>query len=96
MGTIKTQCPCGMLWLSETLGGYDTICDHDGKICGAVNYQDEQFQIIQPEECKRHKRDTMEELKSATIFDELRQKATNRKVKTTKQTKIIRSNSIYF
>lgn len=63
MGTIKTQCPCGMLWLSETLGGYDTICDHDGKICGAVNYQDEQFQIIQPEE-----------LKSATIFDELRQK----------------------
>ncbi len=39
----------------ETLGGYDTICDHDGKICGAVNYQDEQFQIIQPEECKKHK-----------------------------------------
>jgi hypothetical protein len=38
MGIIKTQCPCGMLWLSETFGGYDTICDHDGKICGAVNY----------------------------------------------------------
>lgn len=51
MGIIKVQCSCGMLWLSETLGGYDTICDHDGKICGAVNYQDEQFQIIQPEEC---------------------------------------------
>jgi hypothetical protein len=49
MGIIKVQCPCGMLWLSETFGGYDTICDHDGKICGAVNYQDEQFQIIQPE-----------------------------------------------
>ena len=65
MGTIKTQCSCGMLWLSETLGGYDTICDHDGKICGAVNYQDEQFQIIQPEECKKHKRDTMKELKGA-------------------------------
>lgn len=48
MGIIKVQCSCGMLWLSETLGGYDTICDHDGKICGAVNYQDEQFQIIQP------------------------------------------------
>ncbi len=62
---IKTQFPCGMLWLSETLGGYDTICDHDGKICGAVNYQDEQFQIIQPEECKKHKRDTMKELKEA-------------------------------
>ena len=44
MGIIKVQCSCGMLWLSETLGGYDTICDHDGKICGAVNYQDEQFQ----------------------------------------------------
>ena len=55
MGIIKVQCSCGMLWLSETLGGYDTICDHDGKICGAVNYQDEQFQIIQPEECKKHK-----------------------------------------
>ena len=41
MGTIKTQCSCGMLWLSETLGGYDTICDHDGKICGAVNYQED-------------------------------------------------------
>jgi len=65
MGIIKTQCPCGMLWLSETFGGYDTICDHDGKICGAVNYQDEQFQIIQPEECKRHKRDIMEEFKEA-------------------------------
>ena len=50
MGTIKTQCSCGMLWLSETLGGYDTICDHDGKICSAVNYQDGQFKIIQPEE----------------------------------------------
>lgn len=62
---IKVQCSCGMLWLSETLGGYDTICDHDGKICGAVNYQDEQFQIIQPEECKKHKRDTMKELKGA-------------------------------
>lgn len=36
---IKTQFPCGMLWLSET----DTICGHDGKICGAVKYQDEQF-----------------------------------------------------
>lgn len=47
MGIIKVQCSCGMLWLSETFGGYDTICDHDGKICGAVNYQDEQFQIIQ-------------------------------------------------
>ena len=46
MGTIKTQCSCGMLWLSETLGGYDTICDHDGKICSAVNYQDGQFKII--------------------------------------------------
>ena len=74
MGIIKVQCSCGMLWLSETLGGfvllfdlggYDTICDHDGKICGAVNYQDEQFQIIQPEECKKHKRDTMKELKGA-------------------------------
>lgn len=65
MGIIKVQCSCGMLWLSETLGGYDTICDHDGKICGAVNYQDEQFQIIQPEECKRHKRDIMEEFKEA-------------------------------
>lgn len=42
MGIIKVQCSCDMLWLSETLGGYDTICDHDGKICGAVNYQDEQ------------------------------------------------------
>ena len=58
MGIIKVQCSCGMLWLSETLGGYDTIC-------GAVNYQDEQFQIIQPEECKKHKRDTMKELKGA-------------------------------
>ena len=58
MGIIKVQCSCGMLWLSETLGGYDTICDHDGKICGA-------FQIIQPEECKKHKRDTMKELKGA-------------------------------
>ena len=65
MGTIKTQCSCGMLWLSETLGGYDTICDHDGKICSAVNYQDGQFKIIQPEECKRHKRDIMEEFKGA-------------------------------
>ena len=65
MGIIKVQCSCGMLWLSETLGGYDTICDHDGKICGAVNYQDEQFQIIKPEECKKHKRDTMKELKGA-------------------------------
>ena len=65
MGTIKTQCSCGMLWLSETLGGYDTICDHDGKICSAVNYQDGQFKIIQPEECKRHKRDIMEEFKVA-------------------------------
>ena len=54
MGIIKVQCSCGMLWLSETLGGYDTICDHD-----------EQFQIIQPEECKKHKRDTMKELKGA-------------------------------
>ena len=65
MGTIKTQCSCGMLWLSETLGGYDTICDHDEKICSAVNYQDGQFKIIQPEECKRHKRDIMEEFKGA-------------------------------
>lgn len=62
-----------MLWLSETLGGYDTVCDHDGKICGAVNYQDERFQIIQPEECKRHKRDTTAELKSTTVLlDKLR------------------------
>ena len=67
MGTIKTQCSCGMLWLSETLGGYDTICDHDGKICGAVNYQDEQFQIIQPEECKKHKRDTMKDLQQVKM-----------------------------
>ena len=65
MGIIKVQCSCGMLWLSETLGGYDTICDHDGKICGAVKYQDEQFKIIQPEECMGHKRDIMKELKEA-------------------------------
>ena len=61
MGMIKTQFPCGMLWLSET----DTICGHDGKICGAVKYQDEQFKIIQPEECMGHKRDIMKELKEA-------------------------------
>lgn len=31
--------PLRLLWLSETFGSYDTICDHDGKIYGAVNYQ---------------------------------------------------------
>lgn len=46
MGIIKVQCSCGMLWLSETLGGYDTICDHDGKICGAVNYQDDNRLLV--------------------------------------------------
>ena len=80
MGTIKTQCSCGMLWLSETLGGYDTICDHDGKICSAVNYQDGQFKIIQPEEFKgalQQVKDHMDgkiQLKSAeALLDELRQ-----------------------
>ena len=30
-----------------------------------TDYQDGQFKIIQPEECKRHKRDIMEEFKGA-------------------------------
>ena len=34
--------------------------------CGQL--PNEQLQIIHPEECKRHKRDTMEEFKSATVL----------------------------
>ena len=72
MGTIKTQCSCGMLWLSETLGGYDTICDHDGKICSAVNYQDGQFKGAL-QQVKDHM-DGKIQLKSAeALLDELRQ-----------------------
>lgn len=55
MTILKAKCPCGQLWLSETYGSYDTLCNHDGKSCGAVQIENDTFVIKNSAECEEHK-----------------------------------------
>lgn len=60
MSIIKIKCSCNKLYLSETLSGYDTICDYDGKICNNIKADDNSktdniYQVIDDKECKKRK-----------------------------------------
>lgn len=55
MSIFKVKCSCNKLLLSETLSGYDTICDYDGRLCNATKYKACSYLIVNAEECKKHK-----------------------------------------
>lgn len=69
MAFIKTKCPCGDLYISDTYGGGDFICDRDGKLCNAANYtKDGDIVITTPLNCEHHNNpnnDTLDALKEA-------------------------------
>lgn len=52
---FEAKCKCGELWLSETYGGYDTVCNKTGKLCPCVrwNESEQEYIIDNEEECKR-------------------------------------------
>lgn len=52
----KANCKCGELYLSETYGGYDTVCNKTGKMCPHTRWNEEKQEYIieDEEECKKH------------------------------------------
>lgn len=52
----KGNCRCGQLYLSETYGGYDTMCNLTGKMCPCTFWDDDKDEYVVTDEkvCKKH------------------------------------------
>lgn len=50
---FKANCKCGQLYLSETYGGYDTVCNLNGKLCTIVTWdkEKEEYTISDDTQC---------------------------------------------
>ena len=55
---FQGKCPCGELYLSDTYGDYDTLCNIDGKMCDAVklSVDRDSFVVDDESECERHRK----------------------------------------
>lgn len=51
---FKANCKCEQLYLSETYGGYDTVCNLDGKLCPCITWDSENEEYIITDESKCH------------------------------------------
>lgn len=53
---FKANCKCGELWLSETYGGYDTVCNKTGRMCPNVRWNEEnqEYIIVYEKFCQKH------------------------------------------